>query len=222
MFCSRIFWGTMIPVACTYTVFGKSPDAAGDQCAYVNPFIGTEGDHGHFHPGAYRPFGMVKLGPDTYPSSLIGDGSLAHSGYNYADEYVRGFSHLRIETSGGGARYDRAWFLSVFPSIGDEEIEPEAKKTRFEKADEAASPGYYTVKLANGIRVELTVTQHAGFHKYTWPASATAHVIVDPGSRHMVRDSDMAILGDSAFAGFLQTKGRQYFYGEFSRPWESS
>src|SRR5690554_2701048 len=63
---------------------------------YVDPFICTEGDHGQWHPSALGPFGLVKLGPDTYPSSMEsnGDWGLAHSGYNYADTIIRGFSHF--------------------------------------------------------------------------------------------------------------------------------
>ena len=35
-----------------------------DPTRTVNEFIGT-GGHGHTHPGATLPFGMVQLGPDT-------------------------------------------------------------------------------------------------------------------------------------------------------------
>ena len=53
---------------------------------YVDPFISTEDDHGQWHPSALVPFEMVKLGPDTYPSSLTGDGDFAHSGYSRSPE----------------------------------------------------------------------------------------------------------------------------------------
>ena len=85
---------------------------------YVDPFICTLGDHGQLYPGAVTPFGMVKLSPDTYPSSLTGDGDWAHSGYNYADKHIRGFSHLRNGSSGGTAIFDRMWLLSFLPTIG--------------------------------------------------------------------------------------------------------
>ncbi|MBN2356662.1 hypothetical protein JXO59_11165, partial [candidate division KSB1 bacterium] len=96
---------------------GLLPDAK-ENVDYIDPFICTLGDHGHLFPGAVVPFGMVKLGPDTYPSSLTGDGGWAHSGYNYADDRVRGFSHVRIESSGGTAIYDRSWYLSLLPYTG--------------------------------------------------------------------------------------------------------
>jgi putative alpha-1,2-mannosidase len=89
--------------------------AGSNQVDFVNPFICTEGDHGHWHPSALVPFGLVKLGPDTYPGSLTGDGDWAHSGYNYADHQIRGFSHFHKGSSGGTSICDRAGFLSIFP-----------------------------------------------------------------------------------------------------------
>ncbi|HPI74597.1 MAG TPA: hypothetical protein PLZ01_14385, partial [bacterium] len=59
-----------VALSCSRTDRKKSVD-------YVDPFICTLGDHGHLFPGAVVPFGMVKLGPDTYPSSLTGSGDWA-------------------------------------------------------------------------------------------------------------------------------------------------
>jgi hypothetical protein len=39
--------------------------ASTDVTRFVNEFIGM-GGHGHTHPGATVPFGMVALGPDTF------------------------------------------------------------------------------------------------------------------------------------------------------------
>jgi putative alpha-1,2-mannosidase len=82
---------------------------------YVDPFICSEDDHGQWDPSATIPFGMVKLGADTYPSSLTGNGDFAHSGYNYSDSIVRGFSHFHKGSSGGGSISDRAGRLSIMP-----------------------------------------------------------------------------------------------------------
>src|SRR5512136_3126575 len=139
---------------------------------YVDPFICTLGDHGQLHPGAMVPFGMIKLGPDTYPSSITGNGDWAHSGYNYADEQIRGFSHLRIQSSGGTAVFDRGWYLAVLPLIGTPEITPEKYATAIDKQSEQASPGLYQVYLSNHkIHAALTVDKHVGFHKYIFPQS---------------------------------------------------
>lgn len=53
---------------------------------YVNPFIGT-GGHGHTHPGAMLPHGMIQPGPDTRI-----DGWDSCSGYYYEDSTINGFA----------------------------------------------------------------------------------------------------------------------------------
>ena len=87
--------------------------------AYVNPFISTQGDHGHWPPAALVPFGKVELCPDTYPGSLTAHGDLAHSGYDYSDRHIRGFSHLRQSSSGGVGIFDRAGIISIVPFTGE-------------------------------------------------------------------------------------------------------
>lgn len=186
---------------------------------YVDPFIGTLGDHGHLHPGAYYPFGMVKLGPDTYPSSLTGNGNLAHSGYNYADEYVRGFSHLRIESSGGTSVFDRSWPLSVLPVTDTTAFHRAGDIIKMDKAKEKASPGYYSVFLnEQNVLAELTVTAHAGFHRYSSAGNEKIWLILKAGSSARLANSSMSLEGDRDFSGLLTGLGSQYFYGRVSRP----
>ena len=40
----------------------------------------------------------------------------------------------------------------------------------FDHSHEQAHPGYYDITLANGVRVELTVTERAGIARFTFPA----------------------------------------------------
>ena len=68
--------------------------SAVDPLQYVDLFICTEGDNGELYPGPAYPFGMVHLSPETEGKS--------HVGYNYEDEFIEGFSNLRI--GGGGSR----------------------------------------------------------------------------------------------------------------------
>ena len=37
---------------------------------YVDPFICTQDDHGHWHPSALAPFGLVKLGARYLPGKF--------------------------------------------------------------------------------------------------------------------------------------------------------
>ena len=60
----------------------------------VNLYIGT-GGHGHTHPGAMVPHGMIQPGPDT----RIHDWD-ASSGYHYSDDSINGFAHTRLSGTG--------------------------------------------------------------------------------------------------------------------------
>ena len=151
---------------------------------YVDPFICTEGDHGQWDPSATVPFGLVKLGPDSYPSSLTGDGDFAHSGYNFSDSVARGFSHFHKGSSGGTRVGNRAGKLSVIPFTGEQPdtffMNPLAE---MDKASEKAKAGYYSVRLKNpDILVELTATPHAGIHRYTFPSGETARLFLNEGN----------------------------------------
>ncbi len=152
---------------------GKQDDVL-DQ---VNIFWGT-GGHGHTYPGATVPFGMVQLSPDTY-----NDDWDWCSGYHNSDTTIMGFSHTHLSGTGCGDLLD---FL-VVPRTGEVRLEPGDRKqpgtgyrSSFSHSDEKASPGYYSVLLKDtGIRAELTATEHAGFHRYTFPESESSHVMLD-------------------------------------------
>jgi predicted alpha-1,2-mannosidase len=142
---------------------------------FADPFVGTGGDHGQTFPGAILPFGMVAASPDTYPSSLNHE---AHAGYNYDDKKIVGFSHFRM--SGVGCE-GVGGILSILPSIGDpKSLDPAAYAQLYDKASEIARPGYYAVRLIpSSIFAQLTVTQHASLHRYTFPPNAAKTLLID-------------------------------------------
>jgi predicted alpha-1,2-mannosidase len=155
-----------------------------DLTRYVNPFVGT-GGHGHTFPGAIVPFGMVQLSPDT---RLTGwDGC---SGYHYSDSVVYGFSHTHLSGTGISDYGD----ILLMPAVG-------AKKTytsRFSHENEKASPGFYSVRLDDdNILVELTATTRTGRHRYTFPATNEADILLDLGHRDKVIDSGLKIEGET-------------------------
>jgi predicted alpha-1,2-mannosidase len=124
---------------------------------HVDPFLGT-GGHGHTYPGATVPFGMVQLSPDN---GLEGwDWS---SGYHYSSDSIAGFSHTHLSGTGIGDWCD----ISVMPILYS--VNTEKPKYAFKHSNEMASPGYYKVKLDNGITAELTATERIGFHRYQFP-----------------------------------------------------
>ncbi len=141
-----------------------------DPLRYVDPFICTEGDNGQLYPGASYPFGMVQLSPETEGNS--------HVGYYYEDEYIEGFSHLRI--AGGGSK-GKGGGLLIKPGIGIFSNKISEFREKYIKAEEEASAGYYKTVLESGVQVELTVSERAGFHRYTFPEANTEnrYVVVE-------------------------------------------
>jgi predicted alpha-1,2-mannosidase len=186
-----------------------------DLTRYVDPFIGT-GGHGHTFPGASMPFGMVQLSPDT---RLTGwDGC---SGYHYSDHVIYGFSHTHLSGTGISDYGD----ILLMPTVGDVALTNSRYASGFSHSDESARPGYYSVKLDNGVLVELTATLRAGFHRYTYPANGQANIILDLAHRDRVLDSYLRITGGTTFVGWRRSQAWAkdqiiYFAGELSRSFE--
>ena len=192
---------------------------------YVNPFIGTA-EHGHVYPGATVPFGMVQLSPDTRDNTW--DGS---SGYHYSDPSILGFSHNHLTGTGCGDLGN----ILLMPTVGELKLTPGAQpgegyRARFSHADESARPGYYSVYLPDyKVKVELTASARAGFHRYTFPETTAGHVIVDlqHGIANNVTEAQLTIENDRTASGYRRSDGWggdkvYYFVMEFSRPFDSA
>ncbi|PTL34187.1 alpha-mannosidase [Prevotella sp. oral taxon 376] len=131
-----------------------APKGAVDYTQYVNPWVGT-GGHGHVFLGANVPNGLVQLGP-TEPTR----GWDWCSGYHYSDNVLLGFSHMHLSGTGIGDLGDIT-FLPV-KSVEQDSV-------YFTHQEEAVRPGYYAIDLKDaGVKVELTATRRAGFHRYTF------------------------------------------------------
>ncbi len=129
----------------------KKPDM---KVQYVDPYIGT-GGHGHVFLGANVPFGYVQLGP-----TQLTKGWDWCSGYHYSDSTIIGFGHQHLSGTGIGELGDVA-----FLPVGNKE----QAQIRFTHDRETVGPGYYALQVGDPeVRVELTATQRAGFHRYTY------------------------------------------------------
>ncbi len=195
-----------------------------DLVGYVNPLCGT-GDGNNTFPGADAPFGMLQWSPDTR-------GSRKHpGGYQYSDSLISDFSLDHI--SGAGCPYGENF--GFMPVIGGQPGVAPATRGSFSEGfshrNETAKPGYYGVRLDNGIEIALTTTTRTGFGRFTFPEHSTATVMVNAGS-----DINGAIVSfihiDSAahsvsgaqtgghFCGYPDV-GTVYFYAVFNRPFEA-
>ena len=174
-------------VAATLAPAGvRSAPASSDLTRHVDPFIGTLGG-GFTFPGAAAPFGMVQLSPDT-------DGYFAYTGYQWGDQFIRGFSHVHIESMGVHAGGDIPFMPTIGPVLS---TDPNLFKSVFDHATEKASPGYYRVILdSSGIVAELTAGMRTGIHRYTFPPVPQANVILDVG--HTVAGTELGQRGVAA------------------------
>jgi predicted alpha-1,2-mannosidase len=190
---------------------------------FVDPFIGTN-FFGHTFPGAAVPFAMVHLSPDVDTK-----GWTYCSGYNYQDDSIIGFSH----THWSGVGMTNGGEILLMPTVGHKnQVLPGTKenpdtgyRSRFSHEDEIASPGYYSVLLKDyNVKVELTSTQRAGFHRYTFPKTEnSARIVLDIG--HQIGDmksegeSKLKIIDNKYIEGSKSAGlGRIYFVAEFNKP----
>lgn len=188
---------------------------------YVNPLIGTGAD-GHTFPGAVYPNGMVQLSPDT---EMEGWGSAA--GYfdhgKSVDIPVYGFSHTHLSGTG-------------ITDLGDILVLPFTKKENavfntFDKENEVAEAGYYSVELNKGeIKAELTATPRVGYHRYTFKENTTPfikfdldHTLNKGHFNNRTMDGDIEFIDAYTIRGIRSSNGwannqHVYYYAKFNQP----
>jgi predicted alpha-1,2-mannosidase len=195
---------------------------------YIRPFVGTQGE-GNTYPGPSAPFGMIQLSPDT-------DRDLweTASGYEYSDTSIMGFTLTHL--SGTGIP-DLGDFLFM-PQIGEPKLVPGPKenpdsgyRARYSHDQEAASAGYYKVKLLNnGVTVELTASERAGMMRFTFPQTDQACIMTDlqhflSGKRFRLIWSHVRVEDAATITGFHLVNGWAkerylYFAARYSRPFD--
>lgn len=194
----------------------------------VDTFIGTGAD-GNTFPGATLPFGMIQWSPDTRPDGW----------YHYQDKTLRGFSLTHISGAGCTVYAD----VPILPLVTDlksdlkaDSESPSDLTTSFSHDQEQAHPGYYSVTLDNGVKVELTVATRAGIGRFTFPADAMRTLLFKAGSSATVDDphrendnSTIKIAGDDTITGTVHSGGFcqsdsdyvLYFAAKFAKPFSS-
>ncbi|QJD77141.1 GH92 family glycosyl hydrolase [Spirosoma rhododendri] len=196
---------------------------------YVDPFIGT-GFHGHVFLGANVPFGAVQLGPTLLGPMGLADGWDWCSGYHNTDSLLIGFSHTHLSGTGIGDLGD----VLIMPTTGPVHLtkgKPRDSQSgyasHFVHSDETARPGYYAVKLPRyNVGAELTATERVGMHRYTFPKTSDAHILIDLEQGigwDKSTETKLEKLNDSTLVGYRFSKGwaadqRLFFAIVLSRP----
>ena len=190
---------------------------------YVNPFCGTTNFANTF-PGADMPFGMLQWSPET---------GLNKGGYSYNNTQIWDFSLDHV--SGAGCQYGEDF--GFMPLVGPMPSTPPSSRsafaTSFSHSNESAKPGYYSVMLDNGIKIELAATTRCGFGRFTYPSGSAETMMINAASA-VNGASASSIQIDSAaqsisgsvtcklFCGATAGGGTTiYFYSVFSQPFSS-
>ena len=112
--------------------------------------------------------------------------------------------------------------MSLLPTV-----DASQREVKFAHRAEHVRPGYYSVMLASGIRVELTATKRVAFHRYSFPADVSKGYIVlnlsqgigwdKMTSCSFKQESDKTVSGYRMSTGWAKDQ-RVYFVAEFSQP----
>jgi predicted alpha-1,2-mannosidase len=168
--CGVVSFLSLLSVSVASNTGQAQNTAAKSPYASVDPIIGTAGG-GNTFPGASLPFGMIQWSPDTGPEAW----------YDYGRKAIYGFSLTHISGAGCPVYGD----LPVLPWTGDLTVSPHQNRALytqpFDHSHESAHPGYYALTLANGIRVEMAVTERAGIAHFYFPAGMPARLLVNTG-----------------------------------------
>lgn len=195
----------------------NATDPRTDLTKLVDPMIGT-GFHGHTFPGPTLPHGQIQLSPDTHIM-----GWDASSGYHHDDKTLYGFSHNHLSGTGIG---DLGDFLFL-PFTGPKENKPVGVLNH---ENETAEVNYYSILLEPwNIFCELTTTERVGWHRYSYPPSENAKLMIDlshvlqPNWGHRLLESEFIFVDDYSIKGYRKTTGWAkddpvWFTAKFDQP----
>lgn len=197
------FLGVYMAVLCGFAVGAET----GGVVQYVDPYIGT-GGHGHTFMGASAPFGAIQPGPMN-----IHKGWDWCSGYHYSDTVLIGFSHLHLSGTGCADLGD----ILIMPYTGEIKTDKGTQEnpdagyaSRYRHATETARPEYYAVTLDDyGVKAELTATERAAMHRYTFGAGKPARIIVDlqEGNSDRATQTYIKRIDANTFGGYRFSSG---------------
>ncbi|MDR2956042.1 MAG: GH92 family glycosyl hydrolase [Prevotella sp.] len=179
-----------------------------DLTQFVDPNIGTAHSRWFFYTPAAVPFGMAKVAPSTNGSYGNRSGWEA-VGYDERHTSIEGFPNLHEFQVGGITFAPTVGKLQTIP--GKLEDVNSGYRSNFDRKDEFATAGYYSVILKDyGVKAELTATERVGFHRYTFPKSEESNIIFDIGRRMgesgQVVDAEVKIVDENRIEGYVITR----------------
>lgn len=182
----------VVGVSCAHT-------AQKDPVDYVNPNAGTIG---HLLVATASmvqlPHGMVQVGQNPYPP--LAD--------RYLADRISGFSVRALP------KYTTQPFSWIMATTGAPKVDPEEYASAFDHDFEMVTP-YYSWLLLEDYQVEasMTVTQHASFYKFKFPATKQANILMN-------NNQSVRVVGDDRIESveYVDSTQTAYYYAVFNKP----
>ncbi|OMP85216.1 putative glycosidase [Diplodia seriata] len=206
---------------------------------FVDPLIGTVGPTpgstiagGNSFPGAAVPWGMVKAGIDTsYLGLPEGLGNDCNAGYSPIGN-VTAVSLTHVSGTGGVPTYG---LISQMPLLGSlDGINLGDNTTYWQNRtldQETASVGHFSTTLLNGIKIDITSSNHTALIRYTFPSASpsspntAAHILIDLTHVLPAWDADAQSYSQKFHSGLLHIdsssssySGTASYTGGWSQP----
>ncbi len=198
---------------------------------YVDPTTGTGGltfnDIGSVHPGPQMPFGMIRPGPDTVNATGAAPSFTHCSGYHSEDEFVSGFSHVRMHGVGINDQNVVAFMPALdFAAEGASTL---GLQSHFDPDREVATASAYTTVLDDDrwggreVTVEMTAARRAAVSRITFPEGTPgdpvdASIVIDIA--HTQPDVDVVSGEIRIVPESREVEGRVRFSGGYSGRFE--
>jgi predicted alpha-1,2-mannosidase len=208
-----------------------SPPLVADPASSIDTRVGSS-NGGNTVPGAVLPLGMVNWGPEEIRADAArGPDAMraaAAGGYQFEATRVRGFSLTHLSGTGCRGASGDLPFMPIAATVStatspSADVKNEIYGADFDHANETATAGYYQVRLASSINVELTSTPHTGSGRFSYPAgtpatmlirtsdsqvgSSEAHTFVDAAARTVTGS-----VSSGNFCGYIGTVNRHSYY----------
>ncbi|MGQ8338264.1 GH92 family glycosyl hydrolase [Sunxiuqinia sp. A32] len=185
-----------------------------DLLKYVNTLQGTDSkpdySNGNTYPTVAVPYPMHAFSAQT---GRNGDGWK----YQYSATTIRGFQ--QTHQCSPWVR-DYATF-TLMPQIKKLVVNENDRAVGFSHKNEIAKPNYYSVKLDNGIKTEISPVERGGMMRFTFPKKEDAFIVLDGyigTSEVKIIPEENKIIGwvNSGFLFPKEMKG--YFVLSFDQP----
>ena len=150
----------LAPLACQ----PGAPSPASLPADRVNMFLGSDSSAMTL-PAAIRPFGMISPGPFNRPD--------VPCGYLMRTRELIGFNHTHLQGTGCGSY----GVLVLLPTTGNQDL---GTTVQCPADRQTAAPGYYQAVIDEmKLTAEMTCTKRAAIHRYTFPQSDSARILID-------------------------------------------